>query len=113
MDLGSTGEEEACRFLRKKGYRILRRNFRAGRNEIDIIARSGNTVAFVEVKTRTSVNYAEPWEAVGFKKRKNIKTAAKSYLAEEFCNEYEYRFDVISITMDGSSARIEWMQNAF
>jgi len=84
------------------------------RGEIDIIARLGKIVLFVEVKTRTSSSFAEPWEAVGFRKRKNLKLAAKTYLHQETLRAEEYRFDVLSILLkEGSAPEIEWIQNAF
>jgi putative endonuclease len=114
MNLGSTGEEQACAFLKKKGCKILEKNFRAGHAEIDIIARMGKIVLFVEVKTRTSAEFAQPWEAVGYRKRKHLKTAAKLYVQQQPGTGEEYRFDVLSVTIkDGSSAEIEWIQNAF
>jgi putative endonuclease len=113
-NLGNVGEEQACAFLKKKGCKILEKNFRAGHGEIDIIARLGKIVLFVEVKTRVSADFAQPWESVGYRKRKNLRTAAKFYVQQKPRAGEEYRFDVLSITMkDGSSAEIEWIQNAF
>lgn len=112
--LGTFGEEEACRFLRSKGCKILTRNYRARGGEIDIIARHGKCILFVEVKTRASADFAQPWEAVGYKKRQNLKTAAKLYVEENPPDGLEFRFDVISIVIDeGMKAEIEWIQAAF
>ena len=114
MSVGITGEEEACGFLKKNGCKILERNYRTQRGEIDIIARLGKIVLFVEVKTRVSSSFAQPWEAVGFRKRKNLKLAAKSYIQEQRKIDEEYRFDVLSIVMkENSTPEIEWIQNAF
>ena len=114
MNLGDCGEDHACDFLKNQGCKILERNFRASRGEIDIIARLGKIVLFIEVKTRTSSDFAQPWEAVGFRKRKNLKLAAKTYVAEQAFLAEEYRFDVLSIILkDGFSPEIEWIQNAF
>jgi putative endonuclease len=115
MKLGELGERHACAFLRKKGCKILETNYRAGPGEIDIIARLGKIVLFVEVKTRTSNHFAEPWESVGFYKRKHLKTAAKTYVGDHHSSQAEYRFDVLSIVLkdEFSSAEIEWIQNAF
>jgi putative endonuclease len=115
VSLGPLGEKHACDFLKKNGCKILERNFRAGHGEIDIIARLGKIVLFVEVKTRASNDFAQPWESVGFRKRKYLKTAAKLYVQQQPPQRnQEYRFDVLSITMkDTSSAEIEWIQNAF
>jgi len=115
FDVFRFGEDQACRFLKKKGCRILERNYRTPQGEIDIIARTKDTLIFVEVKTRCSDRYAQPWEAVGFKKRKSLRTAAKIYLRERPPEkDMEVRFDIISIVLNDSlQAQIEWMQNAF
>lgn len=114
MDLFRFGEEEACRFLRKNGCKIVDRNYRVRTGEIDIVARCKNTMLFVEVKTRMSSAFAQPYEAVGFRKRKSLKAAAKFYVQERNVRDLEFRFDVISITLnDALQAQFEWMQGAF
>ena len=115
MKLGEIGEQHARAFLQNKGCKILETNFRAGRAEIDIIARLGKIVLFVEVKTRASNQFAEPWESVGFRKRKYLKTAAQAYVNQHYSNQNEYRFDVLSILLQDNSIppEIEWIQNAF
>ena len=108
------GEEEACRFLRKNRCKILDRNYRTRAGELDIIARQNKNILFVEVKTRTSSAYAQPWEAVGYRKRKNIKAAARAYVQEKAIRGFEFRFDVISIVLDHElKPAIEWIRNAF
>src|SRR5262245_12047058 len=110
FDAAGFGEEEACRFLKKNGLKILHRNFRTKGREIEIVARSVQMVIFVEVKTRTSTDYAKPEDAVGFRKRENLKSAARSYIQEYPARDCEFRFDVISITMtDGLKPNIEWI----
>lgn len=114
LDLFRFGEEEACRFLKKNGCKIVDRNYRVRTGEIDIVARRGNTLLFVEVKTRLTAAFAQPYEAVGFRKRKSLKAAAKVYVQERNVRDVEFRFDVISITLnDGLQAELEWMQGAF
>ena len=113
MNLGESGEKEACAFLKKNGCKILETNFHTRFGEIDIIARIGKIVVFVEVKTRSSSDYARPWEAVGYRKRYNLKIAAKAYVQQSPRRNEEYRFDVVSITMKEGSPEIEWIQNAF
>lgn len=114
INIGEFGEAEACHFLKKKGFKILERNFRCPGGEIDIVARSGNLVLFVEVKARTSIEYARPEEGVGFRKRQNLKKAARYYVHEHPAGECEYRFDVISVIVtDSLKAELEWIQNAF
>jgi putative endonuclease len=114
FDLSRFGEEEACKFLKRQRLKILDRNFRAASGEIDIVAASGKTVIFIEVKTRSSARYAQPWEAVGFRKRNNIKAAARSYVHQHSLSGRDFRFDVVSILVDDSlKPRIEWIQQAF
>ena len=114
FDLARLGEDEACSFLRKNLCKILERNYRTRAGEIDIVARLGKIVIFAEVKTRSATDYAQPWEAVGYRKRQKLKTTAKMYVQQHASRECEFRFDVISITFDdGLRPQIEWMQNAF
>lgn len=113
-DVFRIGEEAACRFLRKNRYKILCRNYRTSGGEIDIVAQTKTIMVFVEVKTRTSTDYAQPWEAVGYKKRKHLKSAAKAYVIENAVRGVDFRFDIISIVLDPElKPTIEWIQNAF
>lgn len=93
---GNKGEDEAVDILVKKGYKILERNWVSGKFEIDIIATTGKYVVFVEVKTRHSNAYAEPWEAVNKKKQQHILRAAHYYI-RKMTTQMEPRFDIISI----------------
>lgn len=113
-ELGKLGEEQAYHFLKEKGFKILDRNFHAKGGEIDIVARSGELIVFVEVKTRISTDYARPEEAVGHRKRGSLKAAARHYIHEHPLRANEYRFDVIAVTMNESQRpKLEWIQNAF
>jgi putative endonuclease len=112
-DLGRKGEELAVRFLRRRKYRILERNYRLRSGEIDIIARDGATLVFVEVKTRASDGYALPIESVGFRKQEKLRRLAELYLADHDLAECDVRFDVISIVDTAGSPRIEHIPNAF
>ncbi|RTY36721.1 YraN family protein [Chlorobium phaeovibrioides] len=95
--LGREGERIAAGFLEKKGYRIVQRNFRFHRNEIDIIAMDGETVCFIEVKTRSSATKGEPAEAVTPGKQREIARAAEAWLAFSSEGEPDCRFDVVGI----------------
>ncbi len=95
--LGAEGERIAARYLAGKGYRILARNFRFHRNEIDIIARDGQELCFVEVKTRQSLDKGHPAEAVTQHKQQEIIRAASGYLAAIEGPPPACRFDVIAI----------------
>lgn len=110
---GVQGEEEAAKYLQKKGYKILFRNYSVGKLEIDLICSSEKHLVFVEVKKRHSRAYAPPWEAVNKKKQRNIMMAANIYLKKtDF--PLEPRFDIISIVEDGESVlEIEHFEDAF
>lgn len=100
-ELGRFGEKAAANFLKKKGYRILEKNFRAGKNEIDIIASRKNEIVFVEVKTRTlsawgDLPYGSPLEAVDIPKQKRTFAAASAYLCKSE-TERMPRFDIIEV----------------
>jgi putative endonuclease len=99
---GAWGETIAARFLRKKGYRIIERNFQSFAGEIDIIAGEGNVTVFVEVKTRSSTIFGQPEEAVNETKFTHMKRAANAYLKSRKVQRTDepHRFDVISIFAD-------------
>lgn len=96
-DLGRQGEITAAAYLVRKAYRILHRNYRYHRNEIDIIAKDKQTLCFIEVKTRSSDAKGHPLEAVTPEKQKEIIRAASAYLACLPGTEPDCRFDVIAI----------------
>ncbi|UZJ41454.1 YraN family protein [Prosthecochloris sp. SCSIO W1101] len=96
-DLGRQGEMTAVTYLLEKGYRILDRNYRYRRNEIDIVAADKQTLCFIEVKTRSSDTKGHPLEAVTPEKQKEIIKAASAYLATHPAPEPDCRFDVIAI----------------
>ncbi len=113
--LGRRGENAAAWHLRRRGYRILERNARFGEYEIDIIARRGDTVCFVEVKTRTGDDYALPEENVTRTKRRHIRTAAHRYIARTGPDSgLYYRFDVASVLIpERGKASVTFYPNAF
>lgn len=97
--LGARGEAQAARYLRKQGYRILDRNVKLGRYEIDIIAQEGDMIAFVEVKTRSEDDGIPPETNVGYDKQRRIITAARIYISHRPDAEIHYRFDVVSVIL--------------
>ena len=113
--LGEFGEERAARFLRRKGYRIVERNYRCRQGEIDIIARKRDILAFVEVKLRRDDRFAEAREFVTTAKQRRILAAASLYLAQ--CGEdVQPRFDVIEIYAPNGERgpiTINHLENAF
>ena len=112
-DLGRTSENLACEFLRARGWRILERNYRAGHKEIDIIARRGATVAFIEVKARAGDGWGHALEAITWAKRREIAYVARSWMRTFPAVAKEYRFDAIAITWRGASHLLEHVENAW
>ncbi|MEZ4600141.1 MAG: YraN family protein [Syntrophotaleaceae bacterium] len=111
--LGKWGEEQAVRFLRSQGLKIVDRNLRTPVGEIDIIARHRKTLVFIEVKTRRGSAFGAPQEAVGAFKQRQILRAASWYLNERRLRDLQPRFDVIAIRCIGDEARIEHIADAF
>ena len=98
-NLGKEGERIAVEYLRKKGYRVIEENYRTRRGEIDIICEQRGSVIFVEVKTRKSMSFGRPEEAVDSRKRKKMAEIALDYLTKKHLNgRVDCRFDVVAIT---------------
>jgi putative endonuclease len=111
--LGKTGEDLACAELERRGYAILARRFRCRGGEIDIIARDGTTLVFVEVKARESRAFGTAAEAVTQYKQHRIATIAAEYVMQHHLQNRPCRFDVVTIHFDGGQAAVEVFQNAF
>ncbi len=114
INLGKHGEDLAVIFLQKKGFTIIARNYRQKTGEVDIIANDNGTLVFVEVKTRTSTLFGQPYESVTSKKQMQLTRIALDYMTRNKVLEQEARFDVISILIaaNGNTA-IEHLQNCF
>lgn len=110
--LGKEGEEIALHFFRKKGFRIIEKNYRTPFGEIDIIAKEKDILVFIEVKTRADNSFGYPFEAVTPRKREKIRRVALSFL-KKYKKELPARFDVLSITLDGDKRNIEHIKDAF
>ena len=96
--VGQKGEDLACDFLKKAGYKIIERNWHYSKNaEIDIIALDKDCLVFVEVKARTSLNYGHPFEAISKSKIEKIRSAISAYLKLTEVKHKDYRFDGIAI----------------
>lgn len=113
LNLGRWGEDEAARYLQQQGMKVLQRNLKTPVGEIDILARKGRYLVFVEVKTRRSLKYGSPQEAVGAAKQRQILRAAQWYLSSRPVRLLQPRFDVISILRQGEDVAIEHFQDAF
>ncbi len=110
---GKQGEDLAAAHLAENGYRILERNYRSVFGEIDIVAEEGDTLVFVEVKSRRSEAYGDPQLAVGPKKQRKISRVAMSYLSEKGWNRRPARFDIVAVKLRPSGNLIELIRNAF
>lgn len=112
--LGNRGEQQAARFLKSCGYRILERQAKSKLGEIDIIALDGETIVFVEVKTRSSMKAGHPAEAVGYQKQQQLTRTALGWLRKRKLLDKPCRFDVVAIIwQDGGAPEIEHFIHAF
>ena len=113
LPLGPRGERAAEKYLRRNGYRIVERNFRAAGAEIDIVAMDGDTLVFVEVKTRRSCEAGAPEEAVDERKQKQIRRAAEIFATRYCADDVTMRFDIVAIDASGKRLEIQLLRNAF
>lgn len=110
---GKRGEDMAVIYLKDTGYRIIERNYKCLFGEIDIIAKDGDTVVFVEVKSRKSEDFGDPQTAVGREKKRKISLTSLKYLEEKHLYPCDARFDVVAIKILPAGNTIELIQNAF
>ena len=109
--IGKIGEEMASNFVKKQGYKIIEKNFRIRGGEIDLIAQDGDTLVYIEVKTRTTHAFGLPEESVGFHKLKFLERAAKFYrLKRKNLPDLE-RIDVIAVDLSENEPKIKLFQN--
>ena len=110
---GAEGEEIAAGFLVKRGYRILQRNYRTVLGEIDIVAREGNALVFVEVKARSGSQFGPPQVAVDLRKQAKMSRVALAYLRHKGMAPCDCRFDVVAVVKSSGGIQVELFQNAF
>jgi putative endonuclease len=111
--LGAQGERLAIKRLRREGYRIVARNYRAAGAEIDVIALAGDTLVFVEVKTRLGTGAGRPEESVHALKQHRIRRAAAVFARDHAMAEHPIRFDVVAVSRPGGRWRLEIIKDAF
>ena len=111
-ELGIKGEKLAIDFLIKNDYRILEKNYRYLKAEVDVIAQKGNVLAIVEVKTRSTDYFGNPQDFVNPKKIKLLLSAIDYYVTEKDL-DVEVRFDIIAIVHQKNKTRIEHLEDAF
>ena len=118
--LGDRGERIAAQYLEEKGYRVLDRNYRYQRAELDLVCfepaaayELGGEIVFVEVKCRQGLGYGRPEEAVNWKKRRQIEKVARAYLYERNMEGAASRFDVVSIHLGDGEPQVRHYERAF
>ncbi|MFQ5963399.1 MAG: YraN family protein [Candidatus Scalinduaceae bacterium] len=114
-ELWIIGENLAKKYLKKDGYKILKRNYICKSGEIDIVAYDKGVIAFVEVKTRLSDSFGTPEMSITNEKRRKIINCALHYLSTNKIEDIDYRFDVVSILFkrDSKNPDVELLKNAF
>ncbi len=113
-DVGKYGERQALRFLKRRGWRIVARNYICPLGELDLIVDNGEVLAFVEVKTRTHDRDADPEENVDRAKRRQIERVATYWLRAHQLPERAYRFDVVTVVLNGRpTPHIRHIEEAF
>ena len=111
--IGKSGERIAVSYLEQEGIVVLDRNFTFNHGEIDIVAKDGNELVFVEVKTRRSSHFGTPEEAVTPAKQALIRRTAEGYVREKNLSEVSCRFDVIAVRMEEGKYKVVHYKEAF
>ena len=111
--LGKLGEDLACEELQRLGYAIVERRFRTRCGELDIVARDGEVLVFVEVKARSGRGFGSPFDAVTWQKRQRLSAMAESYLLHKRLAGVACRFDVVSVLRSQSGHTVELVKGAF
>ena len=115
-DIGDRGEAIAASFLEDAGYRVLERNYRFERNEVDLVCldpEGGGEIVFVEVKTRTGTGYGPPEASITDEKKASLVEVSRAYLHERQLEGAPSRFDVVGILLTNDDPQIEHYENAF
>lgn len=110
---GSFGEKVAIEYLEKKGYKILEKNFLTPLGEIDIIAKKGDSLCFIEVKFRKNLSFGSPLLAVDNRKINRLKKVVEFYCLKEKIKDTPLRIEVIGITQEDENLKIEHIENVF
>lgn len=113
-DTGIRGEKLAKDFLKKRGYRILETNYRCPEGEIDIIAKDKDDLVFIEVRTKTSLEFGSPEESITLTKKERLRTTAARYRQAHNDLPLSWRIDVVAVELNqqGQLLRIELVENA-
>lgn len=114
-NIGNYGEDIALNFLKSNNHKILTRNFRTSRGEIDIISKVGDILVFTEVKTRYNKNFGFALESINLSKMRTIKLIASRYIQVKNLYDFNIRFDVIEIYLNyyDENFKLNYIENAF
>ena len=110
---GAAAEQLAVQYLEGRGCIVVERRFRCAGGEVDIVARDGDTLVFVEVKARATLRYGGPAAAVGPRKQRRIAGAARNFLRTRCDRAYPCRFDVVCVVAGNGRAEVRWLKDAF
>ena len=113
LELGRYGEDLAYKRIKRLGYRKIIRNYRCPLGEVDLIANDGDTLVFIEIKTRRGKPTGYAKEAVDARKQRQLSKVALSYMKSNNCSDAKARFDVIAISIKEDKPEIEVVKNAF
>jgi putative endonuclease len=113
LDLGKLGEELALKKVKSLGYKCITRNYRCALGEIDLIAKDGDTLVFIETKTRKGKSLGYAKEAINDRKKRQLSKVALLYMKANNCCDIKSRFDVVAINLIGDKEQIEVVRNAF
>ena len=111
--IGNRAEDLAADYLRRRGYRILHRNWRFHHKELDLIAEREGVVAFVEVKARAENGWGHALEAITARKRRDLAVAARGWIAEHGAPFSAFRFDAVTVVNAPSQTRVEHIEDAW
>jgi putative endonuclease len=113
LDLGKRGEELALKKVKRLGYKCITRNYRCPLGEVDLVAKDGDCLVFIEIKTRKGKSLGYAKEAIDGRKRRQLSKVALAYMKSNNCCEVKSRFDVVAINLKDDEEEIEVIQNAF
>ena len=113
ISLGKKGEALALKKIESLGYRCIARNYRCPLGEIDLIARDGDTLVFLEIKTRRGRSLGFAKEAINWRKKRQLSKVALAYMKAHDCCNVKSRFDIVAISIQGDVKHIEVVKDAF
>jgi putative endonuclease len=112
-EIGQKGENLAVAYLQNLGYKVLERNYRCKLGEVDIIARDNDTLVFIEVRTRSSLDFGLPQESINRRKRHQISKVALEFMLRKKMKNIPARFDVVAISLEPGKEKIDLIRDAF